>query len=125
MRLQGCTVLNGDFALERRDLGIENGKITLSGGGGETLDLSGMTVIPGLVDIHIHGYMGESTASSDRAGLTKMCRALLRAGTTSILPTVGSCADAELRASLSRLHELQSSGVEDGAELLGIYLEAP
>ena len=124
MKLTGARILTEDFILEERGICIENGRIAHSGGG-EELDLSGMTVIPGLIDIHLHGYMGYGIATASDSELRKMAKELLLAGTTSFLPTVGSRPDPILRASLPRLRSLIEESDSSRAEALGVYLEAP
>ena len=53
----------------------------------EKVDLQGAYVIPGLVDIHIHGAAGEDFSSGSPAGLSKMAAFLASCGVTSFLPT--------------------------------------
>ena len=40
--------------------------------GAEVIDAKGALVAPGLVDIHIHGYLGEDTSDAKREGIKKM-----------------------------------------------------
>ena len=52
----------------------------------DATDLRGATVIPGLVDVHIHGAMGADFSDGDAAGLEKMARHLAGEGITSFAP---------------------------------------
>ena len=59
---------------------VENGKIAeIAPGlsGGESIDLAGCTIVPGFVDIHIHGCVGQDACDADKAGLAKMAGYLL------------------------------------------------
>ena len=47
---------------------------------GEVVDLKGATVIPGLVDVHIHGAVGADFSDGDSAGLERMAAYLASAG---------------------------------------------
>ena len=57
MILKNATVFNGDFEKVRADVAIEGERISKIGdlSGEDELDLTDMTVMPGLIDIHIHG----------------------------------------------------------------------
>ena len=52
----------------------------------DAIDLQGATVIPGLVDVHIHGAMGADFSDGDRQGLEKMAAYLAKEGITSFAP---------------------------------------
>ena len=62
MLLKNCKILNENFALEDRDIYIRDGKIAFSGEDVDALDLTGLTVIPGLIDIKVQT---EGLASSN------------------------------------------------------------
>ena len=68
------------------DITVENGKITAvapaAGGAGQ--DCTGLSVIPGLVDMHAHGCVGKDTMDGE---FEEMCAFLAKNGTTSWLPT--------------------------------------
>ena len=79
-------------------------------------DLGGKTIIPGLVDIHIHGCGGFDTTDG---GAVDISRVLAAHGTTSFLPTV-------MTAPEKRIEMLTSSvPTADGARILGYHLEGP
>ena len=50
-------------------------------------DLEGKKVLPGLIDIHVHGAAGADYSDGDPTGLRKMAAALAKCGVTSFLPT--------------------------------------
>ena len=69
------------------DITVENGKITEirpASGSGAGMDCTGLTVIPGLVDMHTHGCVGYDTMD---AHFEEMSNFLAQNGTTSWLPT--------------------------------------
>ena len=59
MILKNCTFINEEFEKEFGDIKIENGKISEIGIiDGEGKDMNGKIVMPGFIDIHIHGGDG-------------------------------------------------------------------
>ena len=58
MILKNADIFDSEFALRRADVRVEDGKIAEIGenlNGGEEHDLSGCVILPGFIDIHIHG----------------------------------------------------------------------
>ena len=53
----------------------------------EIIDASGCYVAPGLVDVHIHGYLGEDASDGLAEGIRKMAEGVMKNGVTTILPT--------------------------------------
>ena len=53
----------------------------------EIIDAAGAYVCPGLVDVHIHGYLGADTSDGDMDGIRKMAAGVVANGVTSFLPT--------------------------------------
>jgi N-acetylglucosamine-6-phosphate deacetylase len=85
--------------------------------GMERIDVSGLTMVPGFIDIHIHGGMGvRSSEGVDQ--IRKLCEYLPSTGTTSWLPTVMSVDAIEyvVTAAKSRF---------PGSEIIGIHMEGP
>lgn len=87
------------------------------------LDGGSYTLAPGLVDTHIHGFMGSDVMDGDSEGLRKISEGLLSCGVTSWLPTT-------LTDSTDRLdHVCQLIGDHyhsmSGAKMQGIFLEGP
>ena len=74
--LKNATVFDERFCPQEHDLLLEDGRIAAVGARGaftaadaEQVDLSGLTVIPGMIDIHIHGYGGADTGDADPASI--------------------------------------------------------
>ena len=55
--------------------------------GAEVIDAKGNYVCPGLVDIHIHGYLNEDTSDGKPEGIKKMAYGVAQNGVTAFLPT--------------------------------------
>lgn len=107
----------------RRDIAINNGKIVPVGicdaTSANVIDLHGLKLYPGLVDIHAHGCVGADTMDADARGLEKMSSFLLEHGTTSWLPTTMTESVESIRAAV--MTELPY----EGAEVLGFHAEGP
>jgi len=72
MIFKNCTFYNEFFEKEFGDIEIENGKIKQIGILGEGRDMNGLTLIPGLVDIHIHGCGGGDSSDASVESLDKI-----------------------------------------------------
>lgn len=91
-----------------------------------TIDAKGHHVIPGFIDIHIHGGYGEDAMDASQEGLKHLAEQLLSEGTTSFLATTMTQSDESIKQALqniSNYHQIQD--VQQAAEIVGIHLEGP
>ena len=68
MLYKNAQLLDGDFRLVQADLRTENDRIAEIGQNlrdEQETDLTGCLLLPGLVDIHIHGCVGADTCDAD------------------------------------------------------------
>lgn len=93
--------------------------------GYEVIDAAGAYVAPGLVDIHIHGYVGEDTCDGNLEGLEKMARAITANGVTAFCPTTMTVAKEQIEKAFDTARELKNKKEYYGAEVLGINCEGP
>ena len=103
------------------DILVGDGKI-LSLCGGEAdrcVDLQGKLVVPGLIDIHCHGCLGEESTDS-HAAQVRLSHHWAERGTTSWLPTGTTLAVSTLRGAFDCIPE-----TPDGANILGFHSEGP
>ena len=90
------------------------------------IDAGGHYVAPGLVDIHIHGYLGEDTSDAKPEGLKKMAYGVAKNGVTSFLPTTMTVAKDEIIAALNAVRSVKEESKSwQGAEILGVHAEGP
>ena len=82
-------------------------------------DLQGAKVLPGLVDIHIHGAVGEDVSDGDAPGLERMARYLASRGVTAFLPTVMTLPYAHIERALGAVKRARREDPGDGARILG------
>lgn len=92
----------------------------------EVIDANGGFVAPGLVDIHIHGYLGEDTSDGSAEGIIKMANGIMKNGVTSFCPTTMTVSMEEIDKALDTVRSLKEESKSwDGAEILGVNLEGP
>lgn len=122
MRITGGEVFTG-HVFEKRDLIFEK-KILNPGKSwsGESYDASGCYVVPGFVDIHTHGALGEDFSDGKDGGLEIMSRHYARNGVTSYLATTMTLQEDVLTQAVSVIHAHRRQG---GAKCAGIHLEGP
>ena len=111
----------------RGGFSVENGRFAhvLEDVPGPAEDLDGALVIPGLVDIHIHGCAGADFSDGDYAGLVRMARYLARQGVTSFAPASMTLPYDALDKAFHAAARLRREGLADGARLMGIQMEGP
>jgi N-acetylglucosamine-6-phosphate deacetylase len=86
----------------------------------------GHTVVPGFIDVHIHGAAGADTMDGTTAAITTMAKALPSEGTTSFLPTTITQRHENIEAALKNVaHYRLHHNVPGKAEVLGVHLEGP
>jgi N-acetylglucosamine-6-phosphate deacetylase len=108
---------------------IDNGSILAVGPaetfaippGSEVIDVGGERIIPGLIDLHLHGFGGSDTMG---LGLAQVIQALPAHGITAFLPTTVA---APMKVLLNALRAMADvcTAPPVGAHVLGIHLEGP
>jgi len=93
-------------------------------GFGEVYDAEGGIVSPGLIDVHIHGYMGEDSSDGLEEGLIKIAKELASNGVTAWLPTTMTVPKAQLEEAFTLIRKLKNEGVF-GAAVAGAHAEGP
>jgi N-acetylglucosamine-6-phosphate deacetylase len=129
---------NGIIYTERQVLGsgtilMEEGKISritqhLSAfpPDAQRLELpDGTRIIPGLIDLHIHGAAGVDVMDATPEAMETLARVLPREGTTAFLATTITQVPDAIERALSNAARFISRGKTGMAECLGIHLEGP
>lgn len=121
----GWIFADGRFV--RGGFSVENGRFAhvLEDVPGPAEDLDGALVIPGLVDIHVHGCAGADFSDGDYEGLVRMARHLARRGVTSFAPASMTLPYDALDKAFHAAARLRREGLADGARLMGIQMEGP
>lgn len=94
----------------------------------EIIDANNSYVIPGMIDLHIHGYAGEDASDGNIEGLCKMAEEIAKNGVTAWCPTVMTISvDATIAAldAIRGAKKLSESKELKGAFVLGANCEGP
>lgn len=89
----------------------------------EMIDGAGKVVIPGFIDIHIHGAHSADVMDGNEEALDTMARILPHEGTTSFLATTMTQSDENIEGALQSVAEYENKSGQ--AEILGVHLEGP
>lgn len=88
-------------------------------------DYKDLIVMPGLCDVHNHGYDGKEANTADKKWLDKWTSYLPSEGVTSVLATISSHPKAGLLKALKNIGEYIDKHNKKGTHILGVYEEGP
>lgn len=100
----------------------------LDGNEQQILDATGLTAIPGLIDIHTHGCAGHDFCDGTQEALEAMANYELSKGIVAFCPTSMTLPENQLTkifANATLFKERQARGEVGGAKLIGINMEGP
>ncbi len=86
----------------------------------DVLDAKGMYVIPGLVDIHLHGANGYDICDANEKAMEEMIRYQLQHGITSLVPATMTLPETRLKE-ICKI----ASRFKDKSQICGITMEGP
>ncbi|MGB6482126.1 MAG: N-acetylglucosamine-6-phosphate deacetylase [Candidatus Acidiferrales bacterium] len=116
---------------------LEDGRISAVGqraeivapAGAKEISARDATIVPGFVDVHVHGAGGHDVMSSTEEALTTIASTVARRGTTSIVATTVTAPPDETRRCLEGISRYILSpanrSANVAAEIIGIHLEGP
>ena len=124
MRITGGKVFDLEQGFVARDLCTDGSLISAASGDDQVLNAAGCYVIPGLVDVHFHGCVGEDFSDATAEGLQKIADFELSQGVTYICPAGMTLPEDQLTkiCETTAAHRAKNSG---GAEVVGAHLEGP
>jgi N-acetylglucosamine-6-phosphate deacetylase len=126
--LVGADVVLPDRVVSGRTIVIDHGHVTdiVSGslqGGDRRIDLHGHLIVPGFIDVHVHGVSGKDAL--DGAGsIGAIAASLPRWGVTAFCPTTIACAPQALETVLVDVGELRARPLAGAARVLPAHLES-
>ena len=125
MLLKNAYVLNDDFEFKKEDLRIENGVFAEIGNiKGDGIDADGDYIIPGLIDIHMHGSVFCNCEDDNETSLKKIAEYQASIGTTAFLASYSSTDHDTLIRAVKRAVQAHEKNF-GGAHIAGIHMEGP
>ena len=124
MRIIGGQVFDLKDGFVERDVCTDGELISSVSGDEQVLSADGCYVIPGLVDVHFHGCIGEDFSDATPEGLQRIADYELSQGVTYICPAGMTLPEEQLVkiCENAAAHRRKNTG---GAELVGVHLEGP
>lgn len=92
--------------------------------GFETIDAKGSYVLPGFIDVHVHGAMLEDFSSPSKKGLDAITKLHCSQGTTSMLATTMTLPKPVLDGVLDEVYRYTQNNMPY-AQVVGVHLEGP
>lgn len=128
--LRGADLVLPDRIVSGGTLVVEGDRIvdvverSVGGGDGDrTVDVSGRLIVPGFIDVHVHGVAGIDAL--DGAGsIAAIAAELPRYGVTAFCPTSVACAPDTLATFLTEVGSVRVRGALAGARVLPTHLES-
>lgn len=126
--LENARIILPDREIEAGSVVVDRGLIASITDGpndtkAKTLDLTGLTLLPGFIDVHIHGAVGIDTLDASAEQLGEVAEFLATQGVTSWLPTLVPASDEQFSRALSEI--AKSMNLATGARVLGVHYEGP
>ncbi|UFJ41443.1 N-acetylglucosamine-6-phosphate deacetylase [Brevibacillus humidisoli] len=126
-KIVNVNVLSGDRFLEKGMVIIQNGKIEYVGSdqgmeAEQVIDGRGAYLVPGFIDLHVHGGAGHDFMDLSQEAVDEICRFHAAHGTTGLLATTMTAPIEKTQEVVSYYNHL---GGSQGAQVLGLHLEGP
>ncbi len=90
----------------------------------ETIDLNGLIVLPGLIDIHTHGILNINILNCNEADIARMLGELIKYGVTGFLPTTMAFPLDRIINQVKNIKRVKDTHPL-GSMILGVHLEGP
>jgi N-acetylglucosamine-6-phosphate deacetylase len=125
MRIERVKYYGADFGFHYGDIEIGDGRFTRIVPRDTPAPPDADLLIPGLIDIHLHGNSGADFSDGAYDGLLRMARFLAGAGTTSFSPATMTLPEDDLAAAARTAVRLRDEQPAGCAAIRGITMEGP
>ncbi|MBO4261393.1 MAG: N-acetylglucosamine-6-phosphate deacetylase [Clostridia bacterium] len=94
--------------------------------GCEIIDCKGSYIAPGLIDLHIHGYLGKDECDGDEESMRIIAGGIIKNGVTGFLPTTMTVSMDVIEKAITVCGKLmEESKTWNGTQILGVHAEGP
>ncbi len=133
MKIINAKVLGPDFTFLDTIVTVEDGRFTSLSSADEgsrseeVIDAKDLIMIPGLIDVHMHGYGGVSCEDTDPQKIRRLGQILMTKGVTGYAATIGSShkepaiQGIKANAEACKMEKDQRTG----SRILGMHMEGP
>jgi len=129
--LSGADIVLPDRILHRGSIIIEHGRIVAiepraidpAAAGMSVVDLANQVIVPGFVDVHIHGIEGIDLLDGP-AAVAEVARRLPKYGVTAFCPTSVACTPHQLTSLLTAISDARSAPARLSSRVLPAHLES-
>ena len=125
MRIEKVKYYGEDFRFHYGDIEIECGRFSRITERDTPAPEGADLLLPGLIDMHLHGNSGADFSAGEYDGLTRMARFLARMGTTAFSPATLTLPEEDLARACGTAVRLRADAHGDCAAIAGITMEGP
>lgn len=121
------TILDGAVAVDDgviRYVGTTSGLASAGLTATDTIDAQGAYVLPGFIDVHVHGGMLQDFSIPSKQAFDDITKLHVSQGTTSMLATTMTMPREVIEEVLEEVHRYREEGMPY-AKLAGVHLEGP
>ncbi len=94
--------------------------------GTEIIDAKGGYVAPGLIELHIHGYLGKDVCDGEEESIRVIAEGIVQNGVTAFLPTTMTESMDTIKKALESIRAcMEKSKTWKGSVVLGAHAEGP
>lgn len=117
--VEDCALLYSDVieGVVAKDMIPENAEI---------IDANGGYVAPGLIEMHIHGYLGKDVCDGEEESIRVIAEGIVKNGVTAFLPTTMTESMETITKALNVIRNvMEKSKTWNGSAVLGAHAEGP
>lgn len=116
-----CVVFDSKIVRIAEEKDIDRDEISV------VYNLDGKYLVPGFVDVHVHGFHGADVMDEDFGAIEKISLSLAKRGVTSFLPTTMTMPMRRIHRALENIRsfKMQQRRKNGGSKVIGAHLEGP